>query len=285
MNVITGLPRTGSTLLCNVLNQHPKFYATSTSILPMICASIVSLSSNTDETKGRLNADKDKEIDRALRSIRAFCYQWNWREGKEIVFDKSRFWVHNINLLRNINPHAKVIVTVRDLRNIFASVEKQYRHRAIFDPSTNPQAKQIAVRADDMFSDKGLIGGPLAGIKDMLDRNLPNVFWMKYEDLADRPEEIMRMMYDYFGIPYFNGHDYEDVKNTSEDVDGNYLLMYPHEGNGKVELTPLDEYKHYMSPFIHEQIYDRYQWYNETFGYPREPIKVKDTENIFTYTT
>ena len=53
-NVVCGLPRSGSTLLCNLLNQNPEVYASSTSIVPVILGSTSNIISNSPEFKSLL---------------------------------------------------------------------------------------------------------------------------------------------------------------------------------------------------------------------------------------
>ena len=77
-NVICGLPRSGSTLLCNVLNQNPEIYASSTSIVPVLINSITNLITNSAEVKGAYirNANETQNlIDRTLRGIINNWYQ------------------------------------------------------------------------------------------------------------------------------------------------------------------------------------------------------------------
>jgi len=122
INVITGLPRAGSTLLCNILNQNPKLYATSTSELPLFLSQITKAWTNSVDVKNELNIDRKKTEDKMERTMRAYIEAWH--KSDKLVFDKSRGWSNNILMLHKLYPKAKVIVMIRDLRDVFASVEK-----------------------------------------------------------------------------------------------------------------------------------------------------------------
>ena len=206
LNVITGLPRSGSTLLCNILNQNPAFHATSTSTLPQYVGTCINIWSSSFEIKGDLAQDRAATEKRLENSLRGFCLSWHADHQGQTVFDKSRGWAHNLLALRQVFPESKVLVTIRDLRNIFASVEKQHRKYPLFDSANGSIEKTIYSRADNMFAPKGLIGGPLEGVQDIMRRKLDALF-IKFEQLAKFPEQVMREVYQYlatFQVEFFH---------------------------------------------------------------------------------
>ena len=266
MHVITGLPRSGSTLLCNILNQNPKFWATSTSILPQLVNNMVSQWSTSIEMKGELNQDRQATEDKLKKSLKAFCEEWHSRtDGRTVIFDKSRGWAHSILALRAVYPKSKVLVTVRDLRNVFASVEKQHQKTPLFDDAKTPNDKTLYNRADKLFSPNGLVGSPIVGVEDLLRRKY-GVFFIKYEQLVKFPTEVMREVYDYLGEQQFV-HDFSDVKNTATDPDAFYNYKFPHNGSGEVKPDNPEEWKAYISPDLANTIMQRFPFYNNSFGY------------------
>jgi len=266
MHIITGLPRSGSTLLCNILNQNPKCWATSTSALPRLCANLVNSWSTSIEVKGDLNADRTATEDRLARSMKAFCGAWHERnDGRTIVFDKSRGWVHHIMMIKKVYPDCKILVTIRDLKEVFASIEKQHRKNPLFDEAQNPQMKTLMGRAHAMFGNQGIVGGPLNGIYDIVNRKL-EVSFVRYEQLVDRPAAMMKEIYEYIGEDPFE-HDFNDIKNTAIDPDAFYLNKYPHEGAGKIEPPPLNAWEKFVSPPVVNHIATTHAFFNNFFGY------------------
>ena len=266
MNIITGLPRSGSTLLCNILNQNPKIWAGSTSILPQLCSNLINTWSNAPEIKGDLDRAKEETENKLCRSLKAFCEAWHKREdGREVIFDKSRGWAHHILALLKIFPESKIIVTVRDLREVFASVEKQHRKNGTLDEANNPSAKTLYGRADNMFSKDGIIGGPIEGIEDIIRRKF-KVYWVKYDFLVERPKSTMKEIYEFIEQDEFE-HDFENVESTATDHDGLYLHKYPHKGEGKVEPGKLNDWKEYVPQDIADLTMDRFKFFNNFFGY------------------
>ena len=267
LHVITGLPRSGSTLLCNLLNQNPDVFASSTSPIPSLLNVMTHSWSSSAEVRAGLIRDSHWQEERLRTAARGFIEGYYQDRGKEIVFDKSRGWSNNLLTLWELYQNAKVIVTIRDLRNLFASVEKQHRKTALFDEAQDIKAKTIYARADTQFSAQGLIGGPLEGIQDIINRGLDKrVFWLPLEDFSQSPSHSLSQLYKYLDLPGFQ-HDLLNVENTAEDVDAAYLLKYPHQGSGKVIPSDPSEWERYMSKDLADLIVGRFAWYYHRF-YP-----------------
>jgi len=264
INCICGLPRSGSTLLTNILNQNPKFKATTTSILPNMLSTMSNLWSTSPEFKQMLSLHRKEMEEKTLETLRAITKAWHGED--KIIFDKSRNWGSNNLLFNQLFPKGKIICLVRDLRNVFSSVEKQHRKNPILDEAQSFGAKTIFERADRMFNKDGLIGSPIQGIEDLLRRDPKNVIFIKYEELVSDPKKIMEGLYKELGMKYFE-HDFEDVKNTAEDPDFMYLNKYPHQGEGKVRPCDAIEYKKFVSEDLAKTIMDRFAGFNKAFEY------------------
>ncbi len=263
-HAIGGLPRSGSTLLCNILNQNPRFHASSTSVLPQTLSGMAHLWSNSPEIKSRLIDDKQATEDCLGHVMRAVITEWH-ASLRGVVFDKSRAWNHNAALLEYLVPSAKLILCVRDLRAVFASIEKQHGKNPIFDLATVPLEKTHLTRADSMFSAQGMIGGPLVGVEDVLRRRSQNVHVVQYEQLVAQPRKVLSTLYTEIGEDDFD-HDFDNVKNAATDCDALYLDKFPHQGDGKVEERKEDWQEH-VSPDVCAQIMNRFPKYNRAFGY------------------
>lgn len=259
MHAIAGLPRSGSTLLCNILNQNPEVYASSTSELPAVIEAMISTWSGTQELRGRLGNNRSKTEQTVRRVLRSVCEAWY--NDDRTVFDKSRGWTGKVRLLQHIYPKGKAFILVRDLREVFASFEKQDRKNPGF--RMGPRLP-LETRATNMFGPNGMIGAPLAAIKSCLDGRDP-VFFIKYEDLVSSPDAILAEIYNEIGLTSFQ-HDYDSVKSVAEDPDHLWLHKYPHNGAGKVKLPP-PQYRHFISESFGNAIVSKFQWFYNVF-YP-----------------
>ena len=263
-HVICGLPRSGSTLLCNVLNQNSEVYASSTSSLPFLLSSVVNLVSNSPEIKSDLINNRSFAEQRVQLLLKTMVE--TWYKDKPHVFDKGRLWGSSSLLLRNLFPNSLIICLVRDLRNIFASVEKTHMQHPFFDLAADPPQKTIYGRADEMFSPNGLIGSTILSVEDLIRRNPENLMIVRYEDFVVSPDKYIKEIYLRIRLNYFK-HNYNDIKNTAEDVDGLYLNKFPHVGEGKITVFDLHEWRRYLSEDLATLIMERYPFYNSTFKY------------------
>ena len=265
MHVISGLPRSGSTLLCNVLNQNPQFFASSTSMLPALVGQTIQLISGSPEMTGDLGRDRAGTEARVQRVMLALCEAWYGHINKRVIFDKSRGWPHHALALRQLYPNSKMIILVRDLREVFASFEKQHRKFPLLDQTPTGVDKSIFMRADKMFSPKGMIGNCLKGIQNLLMSRL-DVLWLRYEDFVNDPAQAMNRIYCYLLEETEYQHDFDNVVNTATDADYLYLNKYPHSGEGKIRSAELSWPK-FMSRELANGIMATAPWYNQRFSY------------------
>lgn len=212
-----------------------------------------------------LEKEREETQDRMRRSLRSFTESWCEKIGKEVIFDKSRAWNVNSLLLNDLYPDAKQLVLVRDLRNIYASVEKQHKKTPFLDDS-NAKNKTLLDRANSMFSPDGLIGSCIVGVEDLIRRRPKGIVFIQFETFAQNPESVMEKIYAEIGEKPFK-HDFDHIENTANDPDGHYLLKFPHSGNGKVQQSDPAEWKKYMTPDLADKIMNRFKEYNQFFGY------------------
>lgn len=262
-HAIGGLPRSGSTLLCNILNQNPRFYASSTSCVAPAMRQAASFLSSTDEIRSELVADRARTERRFVALLRGMMEGWYSDVEQPVVFDKSRAWNHNALLLRQLYPDAKLILVVRDLREVFASIEKQHRKNVAM---TMPGGSSVAAKADAMFARPGgMIGGPVAGVEDILRRCPDNVALIKYEQLCADPSGVLRTLYEALGEPWFE-HDLDNVHKHATELDALWLHKFPHEGSGAVERADTT-WPQYVAPDLARRIMGQFPLYNNAFGY------------------
>ena len=77
-------------------------------------------------------------------AMQGFLRGWNHDCGKKAVVDKNRAWLHAIELLLHIEPEARLIVCLRELGQIYGSIEAQHQRTILVDfidhLSENPAA-------------------------------------------------------------------------------------------------------------------------------------------------
>ena len=132
---LAGLPRSGSTLLGNLLQQHPDMTVEMDSCLSII---LTNISQHSEKVY--------TETQRTMKEMKILYQSFmragvsSWLENlcdTDIYVDKDRSWAVDFDLLFNIVPSAKVIYIVRDLRGVISSIEKLENENRIMGPSTS----------------------------------------------------------------------------------------------------------------------------------------------------
>jgi sulfotransferase len=261
---IGGLPRTGSTLICNILNQNPDFYAGSTSPIPLVIQNMSNSFSEQPEIVNYLESEEECYTKMA-HCARGVIDEWYSHIKKETIFDKSRVWNHMGLIYKDLYPQGKMIITVRDPRNIVASMEKQHRKNPLLGGSHIIPDKSFLGRLENSFAPDGLIGGPMLGIIDLISRKLDFVHYVRHEDLVVEPEYTMRGIYRFLNMEYFN-HDFKNIESQSNEIDSLYQNKYPHKTRPEIK-PPNTDWRQYMTDNIASDILNRFPIYKEKFNY------------------
>ena len=116
---LTGLPRSGNTLLGSLLNQNLKIQVTANSIVSDMLWNLNNLKTH----RTFLNFPDDSSFDNILNDVISSYYKdWNC----EIILDRSSWGSpNNLKLLEKYSPNEiKFIVLVRNIQDIVASFIK-----------------------------------------------------------------------------------------------------------------------------------------------------------------
>lgn len=214
---LNGMPRSGSTLLANILNQNPRFRATPTSGLAPLLLQVNQIWNDAPELKASASA-ADK-----LNTLRGLAEGFHKAVEQPIIFDKSRAWACAYELLESILGYApKVIVTYRDIVSILSSCEKLFRKELKSPNSVAKWGQNMETRAGRLaFWSEGsqLVGGSYNRIKDCVARgHRKSLHFVHFDNLTTRPKETMQALYAFLGEEYFP-HDFENVEQTTHEKD------------------------------------------------------------------
>lgn len=240
-----GLPRSGSTLLCNILSQNPAFFVSkATSGCCDIMVGVRNRWDNLVEHKAEgVNFDQLKNV------LNGMLQNYHFTD-KSLIVDKSRGWIGNINMLEFIlGSVPKVLVPVRNLTEIFSSFEKLWRNNSAytqwhFNDEDYFKSQTIEGRCDIWANQANVIGLPYNRIKDAISRGYrEKLCFIEFDELTSQPEATMRMVYNYLEIPYFP-HDFNNVEQyTQEDDDGVHRIPNLHKIRPQIVPVPHDSDK------------------------------------------
>lgn len=240
---IAGFPRAGSTLLCNILNQNPRFHATSTSGILEIVLAI----RNQWENVTAFAASPNKEGKTLV--MKGILNSYHQEINRPIVFDKSRGWVGKIDLAEHLlGMKIKILVPVRSIVDILASFENLYRKNA--HDWQFPQEKThyydfqtMTGRADVLMQNNQPVGHAYNMIRDALDRGFDDrMHIIEFEDLTNEPKETMKKIYKFLGETLFK-HNFNNVEQVTHENDDIHGIPGLHKIRSKVEPVTVNAAK------------------------------------------
>ena len=216
---VSGLPRAGSTLLMNVLGQHPDVHVTPTSGIHEVLWSTRNSWNTFQEHKADKRGSDPNNLRRVLKSMLNSYHD----TSKNIIIDKHRSWLHSIELLEFIlEKKAKIIVPVRSIVDIVASFEKLHRQNAHINnvPGDFLASQTTEGRVEHWLSNAGEVGIAYNRLRDAFQRGYGDrLILVEFEALTHQPDYVMSNIWHHLEIdaPL---HDFNNVQQiTYEDDD------------------------------------------------------------------
>ena len=249
---ISGLPRSGSTLLSAILRQNPRFFARVTApTYAMIGAQI--------EVMGAQNRHASFFDDQircnVLRAVFDGYYQ-NISENLDVVFDTCRLWTSRADLLDMLFPESRIICCVRDVCWILDSFENIHRKNptqisSLYNFKHEPSIYgRIATMMD---ANNGPVGMAHAALRQLWFSDIAKkMIVVRYESIVQRPKETISRLYAILNEPPFE-HDFNHVSYDEPEYDHRIGLPGLHTVRGKIEYNkresflPPDIFKQYSN--------------------------------------
>lgn len=243
-NMISGLPRAGTTLLCNILNMNENFHVTPTSSL---LDSIKSIRSNFSHEITWKAQNRIELLDDFKSGLNGFVN--GFFKNKDIVFDKSRAWPNNIKLIDEIlgNENSKIIFCYRDPVEVVGSIEAQHQKTYLIenmDEQSAPGAfATLDRRIGTFIGDGGIISFPIEAFIDAVEMGYGHrILIIKYFDLTNNTQEVLNLIHDFIEEPRVE-YDFSKLKQTTFEYDGLYNYKFPHtikEGEVKYKKSDVE---------------------------------------------
>jgi sulfotransferase len=136
--------------------------------------------------------------------MEGFLRGWCGGDDKSVVVDKNRAWLHGIEMLMQLPPEAKLLVCIRDLGQIYGSIEKQHQKTILVDFVDHLADYDRLGRADMLFAKENVIGAPLVSlnaVQDLPEAVKQRLFFVRFEDLVSAPVASMSRVYEWLGLP------------------------------------------------------------------------------------
>ena len=250
---ITGLPRSGSTLLVSILKQNPSFHS---SITDSLCGLVVETISNCQRGAGMQN---EVPLEKRRNIVKYLIDGFYHDTDEPVIFNTNRNWTFATYVVKDLLPEAKMIVCVRDINWIIDSFELAHRKNPFSISSVFPggHAGNVYTRAKTLMeNDTGIVSCPYTGLKQALagpEKDMLHI--LEYEHLTKNPEQALRSIYEFIGEPYFE-HDFDNVEGSWDEYDEEIGIKL-HTVKKKVEFVPRE---HILPPDILDRYKDMEFW-------------------------
>ena len=264
-----GLPRTGSTVLMNLLQQNPRIFTTGTCALPDLLHQHVLIKSRYRE---QFQAMSIEQADKAIYGLIHGATK-GWFEAltnKPVVISKNRAWSN----LFHLYPQSKYICMVRDLRDIVESFEKinsrTFALHSFGDDNSLVPAMSESEKYAYYFSPGNIIfsslGNDIQRMMELFKRDSSRVLFIRYEDFTTDPLYILKKVYNYIEEDYFE-HDLNCISQST---------LFEHDHAYFKERTDHQThptFNYYKEPIrslsnrFHQEIVKNFKWFYDGF-YP-----------------
>jgi len=216
IHFISGLPRSGSTLLAAILRQNPRFHAMMTSPVGAIYMAMQTAVSRKNEAALFIDDAQKREL---LTGV--FRNYYHAIGADKVVFDTNRLWCAKLPALAEHFPAAKVICCVRHISWIMDSVERLVRRNTLdlsalfgFDAGGT-----VYTRVNRLAATDGMVGFALDALREaFFGEQADRVILVAYQALTRQPAKTLARLYAFIGEPPFD-HDFENVGYDAEEFD------------------------------------------------------------------
>jgi len=199
---LSGLPRAGNTLFSSIMNQNTNISVTSNSPL----AEILYRVNEIKETETFVNFPDSKSLENVLKNITNNYYK-EWKS--KYIIDRAPWGTpYNLKVLQKLNKNIKIIVLVRDIKEIIASfIRFSYSNN-------NNYISNNALTVEDRFHFiyTGELTKWVLSIKNLVrPENRKYIHLLEYNDLVKNTKDEINKIYEFLDIPLFE-HRFNNLK-------------------------------------------------------------------------
>jgi sulfotransferase len=236
IHFISGLPRSGSTLLSALLRQNPRFHANMSSPVGGLVNTMLNAMSEDNEFSMFLSTEQKQAL-----VLGIFSAYYQSQTDKSIIFDTNRLWCSKLPLINKLFPDAKMICCVRNVAWIMGSIEKLIR-KNVFDVSRlfNNVGERATVytRTEALGQGGRLVGFAHNALKEAFyGEYSSSLLLVDYDILTQAPENTLSLIYQFLDQEPYR-HDFENVHYEASEFDNRLHTQGLHHVRPKVEFQP-----------------------------------------------
>ena len=229
IHYLSGLPRSGNTVLSALLNQNPQIYSSSLSPLNQL---LYTVETNCASNEAFIRSPNLIGINNVLKNMLQNYYS---DKKQNIIFDREKCWTtpNNLNrILTFVDSNPKILFTVRNTLDILKSFVLQSNNHPFLENQMkekdylpgNYLLKNDAI-CDFIMQSDAIMLKPLLGLYNALKlENKKYVHFINYDDLITSPKETMKKIYAFLNLNYFD-HNFSNI--TTSEVNDETRLNLP----------------------------------------------------------
>ena len=204
---ISGLPRSGSTLLASILRQNPRFTSNIESPTGKIILTLQEAMTVRNESEYFITDTV------RVRLLRAIFTEFYATECTEVVFDNNRRWCANADLILTLFPDAFIICCVRHPAMILDSFEQLARSSPLTLSMITDGKSNLAIhgRFHRYLAPDGVVGYAWRALQSAwFSPRRERLIIVDYNRLAAAPGAVLQKLHGRLGEPLFE-YDFEHI--------------------------------------------------------------------------
>lgn len=249
---LSGLPRSGSTLLGSILGQNPNITVTPTSpLLDLMCY--------TNESFQKLNNNYTFNYQKTSDAIyKGIINNFYNLFSTPIVIDKHRGWPRNlIPVKQYITDNPKIICTYRSISEIITSyivlINKNKNKPNFVDDHLNKLKISITTENRAKILWENYISDPYGSTVYGIKNYANNILLVSYDEITNDIKNVLNKIYEFLNIEKHKNHYFENIKNYCfEEKDSAWGIEGLHEirnNLSKQSINPINILGKYLSDY------------------------------------
>jgi sulfotransferase len=237
---LSGLFRSGNTVLASILNQNNNIYVSPLS--PVVEYMWQCHNSNIETALTYPNKNNIKNV--ISKIIENFYQDTN----KSVIVDRNKTWINpdNIYMIKQyLNNNPKIIFTIRPLIERIVSIINIMKNDLLLDMKKNNFLYNKNKSENDNIVEYLLTTNfyqiDYFSYNSFIEKNNKGLIHLvKYENLINNPTETLNKIYDFLNLNIFS-HNFNNIKKIEEELDvENSLTSNLHKVNNTLKNNGLD---------------------------------------------
>jgi len=242
IHFISGLPRSGTRLIADILKQNPEIHSENVSSL----SNIFNLVNHNWE---RFDQNSIRNRQSKVGVLTALLSGYYQHIDRPVTIDNNLQWISLIPVLEAVlQREVKIITCVRNPAEILTSYERSKRADPVSQFNVDLLLKEnssIAARAYHYAGPDGILGTTHRNIKDAIIMGyLDRMLFVDYNRFCNSPKSQTKRIYDFLKLSNYT-HDFENINQVDSVTGSSNVVPINKITANCVEFLGLDLFEQY----------------------------------------